>query len=69
MDAVGPDACTCRLLKGHMAVNIQATIGKCNTSRPGAFDFVGRAKWDAWNSLGDLGMVYIMKGRYHDQFI
>ena len=37
--------------------NIQATIGKCNTSRPGAFDFVGRAKWDAWNNLGDLNTV------------
>ena len=33
---------------------IQATIGPCNTKRPGAFDFVGRAKWDAWNGLGDL---------------
>jgi acyl-CoA-binding protein len=23
----------------------QATVGKCNTSRPGFFDFVGKAKW------------------------
>jgi diazepam-binding inhibitor (GABA receptor modulator, acyl-CoA-binding protein) len=29
----------------------QATIGDVNTSRPGAFDFVGRAKWDAWEKL------------------
>lgn len=29
----------------------QATIGNINTSRPGAFDFVGRAKWDAWDKL------------------
>ena len=29
----------------------QATIGNVNTSRPGQFDFVGRAKWDAWEKL------------------
>ncbi len=29
----------------------QATIGDVNTSRPGQFDFVGRAKWDAWQKL------------------
>ena len=29
----------------------QATIGNVNSSRPGQFDFVGRAKWDAWEKL------------------
>jgi acyl-CoA-binding protein len=29
----------------------QATIGDVNVSRPGQFDFVGRAKWDAWEKL------------------
>ncbi|KAI8141996.1 acyl CoA binding protein-domain-containing protein [Fennellomyces sp. T-0311] len=29
----------------------QATVGDCNTSRPSLFEFVGRAKWDAWNAL------------------
>ncbi|KAI8895199.1 acyl CoA binding protein-domain-containing protein [Globomyces pollinis-pini] len=29
----------------------QATIGDCNTSRPGMMDFTGKAKWDAWNAL------------------
>lgn len=29
----------------------QATIGNVNTSRPSQFDFVGRAKWDAWEKL------------------
>lgn len=29
----------------------QATIGNVNSSRPGTFDFVGRAKWDAWEKL------------------
>ncbi|XP_078690079.1 enoyl-CoA delta isomerase 2-like isoform X1 [Branchiostoma floridae x Branchiostoma belcheri] len=32
----------------------QATKGACNTPKPGAFDFVGRAKWQAWSSLGDI---------------
>ena len=29
----------------------QATIGNVNSSRPSQFDFVGRAKWDAWEKL------------------
>lgn len=29
----------------------QATVGNVNTSRPGQFDFVGRAKWDSWEKL------------------
>ncbi|KAF9532462.1 acyl-CoA-binding protein [Crepidotus variabilis] len=29
----------------------QATIGDVNTPRPGMLDFVGKAKWDAWNSV------------------
>ncbi|XP_061777606.1 acyl-CoA-binding domain-containing protein 5A isoform X1 [Nerophis ophidion] len=32
----------------------QATVGKCNTARPGFWDVVGKAKWDAWNSLGEM---------------
>ncbi|KAF0685846.1 Aste57867_22321 [Aphanomyces stellatus] len=28
----------------------QATVGDCNTSRPGMMDFTGKAKWDAWNA-------------------
>lgn len=32
----------------------QATIGKCNTKKPGALDFVGKAKWTAWNALEDI---------------
>lgn len=27
-----------------------ATSGPNNTSRPGFFDFVGKAKWDAWTN-------------------
>lgn len=32
----------------------QATVGDCNTSRPGMLDLKGKAKWDAWN--GKKGM-------------
>ncbi|XP_029698663.1 acyl-CoA-binding domain-containing protein 5A [Takifugu rubripes] len=32
----------------------QATIGACNIPRPGFWDAVGRAKWGAWNSLGNM---------------
>ncbi|XP_054719449.1 enoyl-CoA delta isomerase 2-like [Uloborus diversus] len=32
----------------------QATEGQCSASKPSAFDFVGKAKWDAWNSLGAM---------------
>jgi len=39
----------------------QATIGKCNTARPGMLDFVGKAKWDAWNELGDMSKEEAMK--------
>ncbi|CAM6000244.1 unnamed protein product, partial [Sphagnum balticum] len=28
----------------------QATVGDCNTSRPGLLDLKGKSKWDAWNS-------------------
>ena len=29
----------------------QASVGDVNTKRPGMTDFVGRAKWDAWEKL------------------
>lgn len=32
----------------------QATEGKCNKPKPGMMDFVGKAKWDAWNNLGGM---------------
>ena len=28
----------------------QATLGDCDTARPGMMDFKGKAKWDAWKS-------------------
>lgn len=32
----------------------QAKVGKCNTSKPGFFDFEGKQKWEAWKGLGDM---------------
>ncbi|KAK4319461.1 hypothetical protein Pmani_009605 [Petrolisthes manimaculis] len=32
----------------------QSTSGPVTTKRPGMIDFVGRAKWDAWNTLGTM---------------
>ncbi|XP_014679379.1 PREDICTED: enoyl-CoA delta isomerase 2, mitochondrial-like [Priapulus caudatus] len=32
----------------------QSMIGSCNAPKPGMMDFVGKAKWTAWSSLGDL---------------
>ncbi len=29
----------------------QATIGDCNTDKPGMLDFKGKAKWEAWNKV------------------
>lgn len=29
----------------------QATVGPCNTPKPGMMDFVNRAKWSAWSEL------------------
>ncbi|GLJ21444.1 hypothetical protein SUGI_0395030 [Cryptomeria japonica] len=29
----------------------QATVGKCNTSRPGMFNLKERYKWDAWKAV------------------
>ncbi|XP_035882406.1 enoyl-CoA delta isomerase 2 isoform X2 [Phyllostomus discolor] len=32
----------------------QATEGPCNMPKPGVFDFINKAKWDAWNALGSM---------------
>lgn len=34
----------------------QATVGKCNTSRPGLFNFQEKQKWDSWNNLGEMSV-------------
>lgn len=36
---------------------LQATQGPCNTPKPGLLDFVNKAKWDAWKSLGVISQV------------
>lgn len=39
----------------------QATVGDVNTKRPGMTDFVGRAKWDAWEKLKGMTTEAAMK--------
>jgi diazepam-binding inhibitor (GABA receptor modulating acyl-CoA-binding protein) len=44
----------------------QSTAGDCNTSCPGMFDFEGKSKWNAWNSVkatkkDDAMIKYIAK--------
>uniref|UniRef100_A0A1L8EDM0 Acyl-CoA-binding domain-containing protein 6 n=1 Tax=Haematobia irritans TaxID=7368 RepID=A0A1L8EDM0_HAEIR len=35
----------------------QATVGKCNTSKPGLFNMQARAKWTAWEELGSMASL------------
>lgn len=42
-----------QLLKLY-ALYKQATVGDCNTERPGLLDLKGKAKWDAWNDKKSL---------------
>ena len=39
----------------------QGTIGKCDMPRPGMLEFTAKAKWDAWNALGDMNKEDAMK--------
>lgn len=46
----------------------QATIGKCDTPQPWAVQVVARAKWDAWNKLGNMSKIDAMT-KYCDLFM
>ena len=35
----------------------KATVGPCNAPKPSMVDFVGRAKWNAWNDLKQISQV------------
>lgn len=39
----------------------QATVGDCDTKRPGLFQLAGKAKWDAWNKLKGRDTATAMK--------
>ena len=43
----------------------QATVGDASGKRPGRFDLVGRAKYDAWSNLTGLSRTDAMQ-RYVD---
>lgn len=32
----------------------QATVGKCNTKKPGIFNLQQKSKWNSWNNLGEM---------------
>jgi acyl-CoA-binding protein len=34
----------------------QATLGTCNISKPGIFNYTARQKWEAWNALGTTSL-------------
>uniref|UniRef100_A0A182QUF1 ACB domain-containing protein n=1 Tax=Anopheles farauti TaxID=69004 RepID=A0A182QUF1_9DIPT len=44
----------------------QATKGKCCERKPAFWDVVNRAKWDAWNRLGDMEKEVAMQ-KYVDE--
>ncbi|KAL0966845.1 hypothetical protein UPYG_G00300860 [Umbra pygmaea] len=45
----------------------QATLGPCNVPRPrGYWDTAGKAKWDAWNSLGNMSEKEAMQAYVND---
>ncbi|XP_023669035.1 acyl-CoA-binding domain-containing protein 6 [Paramormyrops kingsleyae] len=39
----------------------QVKVGKCNTPKPGFFDFEGQKKWQAWKQLGDMSATQAMQ--------
>lgn len=39
----------------------QATEGVCSKPKPGLTDFIGRAKWTAWSSLGKITQLDAQK--------
>lgn len=47
----------CSLRVTSFELHLQATQGPCNTPKPSMLDFVNKAKWDAWNSLGSTTQV------------
>ncbi|KAL2089644.1 hypothetical protein ACEWY4_014332 [Coilia grayii] len=39
----------------------QVKNGKCDTAKPGFFDFEGQRKWQAWKQLGDMSAEQAMQ--------
>lgn len=46
----------------------QATEGQCTGSRPSFWDLIGKAKFDAWHSLGSMTKDEAME-KYVDAFV
>ena len=39
----------------------QSTVGNCNTSKPGLFNFKKKAKWESWKSRKSMSKEGAMK--------
>ncbi len=50
----------CQLLELY-GLYKQATLGDITGTRPGTFDFKGRAKWDAWKQRDGLSREEAMR--------
>ena len=38
----------------YYGLHKQISVGKCNEKQPGRLNIIARAKWDAWNKLGNM---------------
>lgn len=52
-----------RLAQIYALYKIATTSSRPSTSRPGIFDFQGRAKWDSWTALGSKDQYEGEEGR------
>lgn len=52
-----PDFTIMFIYASIISTYLQATVGPCNTPKPSMLDFVNKAKWDAWKSLGSITQV------------
>ncbi|XP_070536256.1 acyl-CoA-binding domain-containing protein 5-like isoform X11 [Ptychodera flava] len=57
----GPFQPSYEMMKRFYGLYKQATEGPCTKPKPGFWDVVGRQKWDAWSTLGDMTKVDAMQ--------
>ncbi|KAJ6638167.1 Acyl-CoA-binding domain-containing protein 6 [Pseudolycoriella hygida] len=55
-----------KILLSFYGLYKQATVGACNTPKPGLFSLQAKAKWNAWHELKDMTKDEAMK-RYVDE--
>ena len=52
----------------HCKTATQATVGPCNIAKPSYWDYVARAKYDAWSQLGSMSKDEAMD-KYMDELV